>query len=183
MKYSAAIVAFAGFATAQTLNDLPQCAQQCLLNAITANGKCGVSDTTCLCNPTNFQAIVTAGTPCVLQNCGEDVAVNQVIPAAVRICQAPAGSGVATSAVRSASSAVSAAVSSAAAAASSVVGTTTSAPRAGTTRTAVVTSAVTAINGTVTATTTLVPVTVNGAAAQGPIGIAAAIALGAFAYL
>ncbi|KZL85693.1 cfem domain-containing protein, partial [Colletotrichum incanum] len=209
MKYTVAIVAFAGFSAAQTL-DVPQCAQQCLANAITANGQCTIGDAACLCNPANFQAIVTAGTPCVLQNCGADAAVNQVIPAAGRICAAVAGGAAVSSVVASASPVASGAVSSASAAASSAIRSAsaavssrassaassavssavrnissivTSAAGATTTRTAVVTSAVTTRNGTTTATTTQTPVTVNGAVVQGPIGIMAALAFGALAYL
>ncbi|KAK2031502.1 hypothetical protein LX32DRAFT_726462 [Colletotrichum zoysiae] len=199
MRYSTAIVAFVGFSAAQTLTDLPPCSQQCLLKAITDSSQCQVGNTACLCNPTNFQAIVTAATPCVLQSCGPDAAVNQVIPAATRICEA-AGGSVASSVVRSASSAISAAVSSAvvvtstrasttaSAAVSSAVGAisgpVTSTPRVPITRTSIVTSTITTTyNGTSVATTTQIPVTVNGAAAHGPIGIAAAIAIGAFAYL
>ncbi|KAK1998126.1 hypothetical protein LX36DRAFT_656888 [Colletotrichum falcatum] len=197
MKYSAVIVALAGVAAAQTVNDLPQCAQTCLLNAIRDSSQCGLTDTACLCN--NFQAILAAGTPCVAAACGAQAAVDQVFPAAARICQT-SGGGVASSAVSAASSAASAAVSSAAvsassrasAAASPAAGTAsspiTSSARAGVTRTAVVTSTVTTVyNGTrtfvATATTTQVPVTVNGAPVQGPIGLAAALALGALAYL
>ncbi|EFQ35679.1 CFEM domain-containing protein [Colletotrichum graminicola M1.001] len=200
MKYSAAIIAFAGFAAAQTFNELPPCSLQCLAKAITDDGKCQIGNTACLCNPDNFRNIFSAGTVCVLQSCGPDTAVNQVIPAATRICEAAA-----SSAVLSASSAVSAAASSAvvatstrisaaaSSAVSSAIGTIpspiTSAPRPGITRTSIVTSTVTTIyNGNLTRTTTQlpttqVPVTVNGAAVQGPIGIAAAIALGALAYL
>ncbi|KAK2053704.1 hypothetical protein LY76DRAFT_638865 [Colletotrichum caudatum] len=196
MKYSTAIFALAGFSTAQTLTDLPTCSQQCLLKAITDSSQCQVGNTACLCNPTNFQAIITAASPCVLQSCGPDAAVNQVIPAATRICEA-AGGSVASSVVRSASSAISAAASSAVVATSStaasaavssaigaISGPVTSTPRAPITRTSIVTSTVTTIyNGTSVATTTQIPVTVNGAAARGPVGIAAAIALGALAYL
>ncbi|KAK2016676.1 hypothetical protein LZ32DRAFT_644839 [Colletotrichum eremochloae] len=196
MKYSTVIVAFAGFTAAQSLNDVPECARPCLIAAI-ANTTCAPTDTACLCKPENYQAILPAATPCVVAQCGPQAAVDQVLPAAGRIC--PAGGSAASSAVQVASSAVSAAASSSAVAAttiataatsaavSSVAGTVatpvTSAPRAGITRTATITSVVTALNGTVTATTTQLPVTVNGAAAQGPIGIAAALALGALAYL
>ncbi|KAK1574505.1 uncharacterized protein LY79DRAFT_582888 [Colletotrichum navitas] len=196
MKYSTAIIAFAGFAAAQTFADLPVCARDCLSTAITANGKCQITNTACLCNPDNFKAIFSNSTVCVLQSCGSDSAVNQVIPAATSICAAVASSA----AVVSGSSAVSVAASSAvvatstrasavtSSAVSSAIGTIpspiTSAPRSGITRTSIVTSTITSMyNGNFTRSPTQVPVTVNGAAVQGPIGIAAAIALGALAYL
>ncbi|UQC79651.1 CFEM domain-containing protein [Colletotrichum lupini] len=209
MKFTAAIIAFAGLAAAQSLADVPTCAQKCLADAVTSNGKCTVGDISCLCSGANYQAIVAAGTPCVLASCGADVAVNQVLPAASKICAAVAGGGgpasAASSVVASASAAASSVVASASAAVSSIASAATSkaasaassvassasravtsaasSAAAGTTRTAVVTSATTTRNGTSTATATATPVTVNGAATQGPVGLLAALALGALAYL
>ncbi|KXH26105.1 CFEM domain-containing protein [Colletotrichum salicis] len=76
MKFSAAIIAFAGLVAAQSLADVPTCAQKCLADAVTSTGKCTAGDISCLCSPANYQAIVTAGTPCVLASCGADVAVS-----------------------------------------------------------------------------------------------------------
>uniref|UniRef100_L2G3Y4 Uncharacterized protein n=1 Tax=Colletotrichum fructicola (strain Nara gc5) TaxID=1213859 RepID=L2G3Y4_COLFN len=110
-------------------------------------------------SPANYQAIVTAGTPCVLASCGAEVAANQVLPAAGKICAAVAGAASITSRISQASASASA------------------------TRTVVVTSAVTSRNGTSTATSTVAPVTVNGANVQGPVGVLAMLAVGALAAL
>ncbi|KAK1484203.1 CFEM domain-containing protein [Colletotrichum cuscutae] len=83
MKFTAAIIAFAGLAAAQSLADVPTCAQKCLADAVTSNGKCTVGDISCLCSAANYQAIVTAGTPCVLASCGADVAVSKFITKAL----------------------------------------------------------------------------------------------------
>ncbi|KAI8231229.1 GPI-anchored CFEM domain protein [Colletotrichum sp. SAR 10_99] len=198
MKFSTAtILAVVGLVAAQ-LDGIPSCAVTCLNNAVTSTGKCQAGDVACLCSPANYQAIVTAGTPCVLASCGAEVAANQVLPAAGKICAAVAGGGgpassaaavpAVSSAVASVSSAVVASVSSRVASASSRAASITSrisqaSASASATRTVVVTSAVTSRNGTSTATSTVAPVTVNGANVQGPVGVLAMLAVGALAAL
>ncbi|KAE9574435.1 hypothetical protein CGMCC3_g9505 [Colletotrichum fructicola] len=190
MKFSAAtILAVVGLVAAQ-LDGIPSCAVTCLNNAVTSTGKCQAGDVACLCSPANYQAIVTAGTPCVLASCGAEVAANQVLPAAGKICAAvaggggPASSAAAVPAVSSAVASVSSRVASASSRAASITSRISQASAsASATRTVVVTSAVTSRNGTSTATSTVAPVTVNGANVQGPVGVLAMLAVGALAAL
>ncbi|TDZ39182.1 hypothetical protein C8035_v006317 [Colletotrichum spinosum] len=198
MRFSAAaILAAAGLAAAQ-LESVPSCALTCLNTALSAGDSCAPGNIACLCSPANFQAILTAATPCVIGSCGQDVAVNQVLPAASRLCAnlngggpATAASSAASSALVSLSSAASAAASSAVSAASSraaspsgaSVVTITSTTGAVSTRTAVVTNQITTTaNGTSPAAPTLTPITVNGAAVHGPVGALALLAAAAAAF-
>ncbi|EQB56416.1 hypothetical protein GCG54_00005854 [Colletotrichum gloeosporioides] len=199
MKFSAATILAVASLVAAQLDGIPSCAVTCLNNAVTASGKCQAGDVACLCSPANYQAIVAAGTPCVLASCGAEVAANQVLPAAGKICAAVAGGGgpassaaavpAVSSAVASVSSAVVASVSSrvasvASSRAASITSRVSQASASATgTRTVVVTSAVTSRNGTSTATSTVAPVTVNGANVQGPVGVLAMLAVGALAAL
>nr|UQJ82179.1 secretory protein [Falciphora oryzae] len=94
MKYSTALAAFAaaGLASAQSLEDVPQCARQCLGPAIKETG-CSETDVGCLCKAENREKIVSSGTGCVLQSCGQETAINEVLPAITRICENSLGGG------------------------------------------------------------------------------------------
>ncbi len=76
MKFSATIVAaiFAATAYSQSVSDLvaeiPSCAITCLATGATSVG-CGISDYECQCGP-DFEKVVSAATPCVLQKCTGD---------------------------------------------------------------------------------------------------------------
>ncbi|KAK2599225.1 hypothetical protein N8I77_010995 [Diaporthe amygdali] len=91
---------------AQDLSSIPECARTCLTDAISKDGQCQATDSACVCG--RIDALTTLATSCVLSACGQDVALNQVLPAVQTFC-ANVGSG------SSASSAVSSAASSAAA--------------------------------------------------------------------
>ncbi|GAW18354.1 hypothetical protein ANO14919_078290 [Xylariales sp. No.14919] len=87
MKYSVAALAFAAAAvSAQSLSDIPQCASSCINDARTQNTDCAADDYKCICS--NIQVLSTAATSCVLSACGQDVAINQVLPAVQQFCDA-----------------------------------------------------------------------------------------------
>ncbi|KAL8377444.1 hypothetical protein RB595_008227 [Gaeumannomyces hyphopodioides] len=92
MKYSTAFAAFtaAGLASAQGLDSVPQCARQCLGPAIKETG-CSETDVACFCKPANREKIVSAGTGCVLQSCGQEKALNEVLPAITKVCESASG--------------------------------------------------------------------------------------------
>lgn len=81
MKYSTALAAFAaaGLTSAQSLDDVPQCARQCLGPAIKDTG-CSETDVSCLCKAENRDKVISSGTPCVLQSCGQETAISTWIP-------------------------------------------------------------------------------------------------------
>ncbi|KLU85694.1 hypothetical protein MAPG_04715 [Magnaporthiopsis poae ATCC 64411] len=92
MKYSTALAAFAaaGLASAQSLNDVPQCARQCLGPVIKETG-CSETDVSCLCKAENRSKVISSGTACVVQSCGQETAINEVLPAITRICSGAGG--------------------------------------------------------------------------------------------
>ncbi|KAK3400694.1 hypothetical protein B0T20DRAFT_348409 [Sordaria brevicollis] len=91
MKFSAilSVAAAAGFAAAKTLEDyVPQCSLQCLKDAQKSATDCKEGDLPCFCILDNYHNIYDAGVSCVLLKCGNDVAVGQVLPAIVSMCEA-----------------------------------------------------------------------------------------------
>ncbi|EPS42679.1 hypothetical protein H072_3286 [Dactylellina haptotyla CBS 200.50] len=66
MKFSAVtLVAVAAVASAQSIGDIPACAQTCLLPALQATG-CSLTDFKCSCSNKSF---VTDSTACILKAC------------------------------------------------------------------------------------------------------------------
>jgi uncharacterized membrane protein len=66
MKFSAvALIAVAAVASAQSIADIPACAQTCLLPALQATG-CDLTDFNCSCSNTKF---VTDSTACIQKSC------------------------------------------------------------------------------------------------------------------
>ncbi|KAL2832676.1 hypothetical protein BJY01DRAFT_253831 [Aspergillus pseudoustus] len=89
MKLSALLaVTIATLAASQTINDVPKCALPCLDDAIKSKTSCGVKDYKCVCKEENFNKVQGAATSCVIQKCGSDVALNQVLPATKKLCAA-----------------------------------------------------------------------------------------------
>ncbi|KAM7203038.1 hypothetical protein V8F33_002386 [Rhypophila sp. PSN 637] len=87
MKYSAvALAAFVAVASAQSLEDIPACAIPCIEAGTTKATKCAIDDYECICN--SIDAIVPAATNCVLEECGNAVALNEVLPATEKFCAA-----------------------------------------------------------------------------------------------
>ena len=81
MKYFAALLAAAGVASAaaKSLSTyIPDCAVPCLTSAISAATTCkGPEDLECFCIADNYRAIYDNAVACVLQTCGEDVAIRK----------------------------------------------------------------------------------------------------------
>ncbi|TRX96055.1 hypothetical protein FHL15_003197 [Xylaria flabelliformis] len=80
------IAALVSVVSAQTWNDIPACAQPCILDAVAAVTDCGSTDYQCICAARD--TIQTQAASCVISACGLDVAVNQVIPAVNAACEA-----------------------------------------------------------------------------------------------
>lgn len=92
MKYSAAVItAILGFAVAQDISIIPECAQSCITDAISSATNCGATDYACVCK--NQNALIGAATPCVIKECGADVATGKVLPATQEFCDEVANGG------------------------------------------------------------------------------------------
>ncbi|KAK1773132.1 hypothetical protein QBC45DRAFT_340588 [Copromyces sp. CBS 386.78] len=76
-----------GLVAAQSLSEIPACAQPCITVAVTSATTCSLTDYKCWCTAANEAAIVQAGTVCVVENCGSAVAVNEVLPAVQQFCE------------------------------------------------------------------------------------------------
>ncbi|KAK9438590.1 Extracellular membrane protein, CFEM domain protein [Metarhizium brunneum] len=91
MKFLAiASLAMASLAAGQSLADLPSCALDCLNDAVKQGTTCSATDLPCICS--KFDVIQGAAAGCILSACGQDVALNEVLPATQKLC-ANAGSG------------------------------------------------------------------------------------------
>lgn len=94
MKYSTVILATVGIVSAQSPGDfIPECALECLEQAAAAVTDCGEGDYECRCEPANQSALRIEATPCVIEECGADVAIQEVLPAAEEFCEAVASGG------------------------------------------------------------------------------------------
>jgi hypothetical protein len=88
MKYSVAFVALAAVAAqAQSLADVPKCALPCLDKAIASETSCDKTDLACVCK--DFSKVRSVATSCVIDECGTDVAINEVLPATEGLCKNP----------------------------------------------------------------------------------------------
>lgn len=193
MKYSTvALAAFVAVASAQAdISIIPECARPCIEEAISKSSKCEATDYKCIC--TNVDDVVTGATTCVLEECGNAVAVNEVLPATEKFCKAVLAGGdtettVSSSAPAPASSAPAESSAPASEASSSEVPVTTSSTPASDYPTASVTltkSVVTSseaqptTSGTAAPSTTS-PVTAGAASVAGSLGL---LFLGAVAAL
>lgn len=84
MKYSFAVAALVAVVSAQSIGDVPACAVTCIDNARSSATSCSQEDVACICK--NQAALTAAGTPCVLEKCGAEKALNEVLPAVKAIC-------------------------------------------------------------------------------------------------
>ncbi|KAG8159406.1 hypothetical protein KVR01_011067 [Diaporthe batatas] len=82
-----ALSALAGLASSQCVSSIPECARDCLVVAAGSVG-CGETDYACQCTSQHQTDITTSATTCVLAACGEQVAINEVLPAADAFCSA-----------------------------------------------------------------------------------------------
>lgn len=83
MKYAFAAAALVAVAAAQS-TEVPSCAVACIDNARASATTCSKEDVACICS--NQAALSAAGTPCVLEKCGAEKALNEVLPAVKAIC-------------------------------------------------------------------------------------------------
>ncbi|QPG93958.1 hypothetical protein C2857_003800 [Epichloe festucae Fl1] len=91
MKFSAAtVLAMAAVVSAQSAADIPDCARPCLEKAVKDKTSCATTDYACICKTENFSAIRGAATSCVLEKCGTETAIGEVLPATQKLC---AGAG------------------------------------------------------------------------------------------
>ncbi|KAI9172621.1 hypothetical protein HJFPF1_02128 [Paramyrothecium foliicola] len=165
----AATAALSGFASAQDKADyLPECSLDCLNTATEQATDCSLDDAVCWCVQENYENIYDAGVACVLQACGPDRAVTEVLPAAAVFCSAASASASAATATSASSSAAVTSVASSTGASNATV---TTAP-----------STSTDSDDESATTTELTTTTEPGAAAATSyIGGAAMLALGALA--
>ncbi|KAL2134567.1 hypothetical protein VTI74DRAFT_11461 [Chaetomium olivicolor] len=91
MKYTTALLGLATLAAAAPdLSIFPSCSLECITSAVPKSTKCELTDFACVCK--NMDAVKSAATPCVVEKCGVDVAINQVLPATEKFCK-EVGSG------------------------------------------------------------------------------------------
>ncbi|KAK4128011.1 CFEM-domain-containing protein [Parathielavia appendiculata] len=84
MKYTTAVLALATAAKAQDLSVFPPCAIPCIAQAVSTSTTCFLLDFACVCR--NMDAVKASATSCVIEKCGADVALNQVLPATEKFC-------------------------------------------------------------------------------------------------
>ncbi|KAK7426625.1 hypothetical protein QQZ08_006803 [Neonectria magnoliae] len=126
MKYAFVALALAAAARAQSRDDIPKCALDCLDEGIESETSCSTTDYACVCK--DFSKVQTAATSCVIDACGADVAVNDVLPAVQALCKAiESGGGGESSAAKTSAAETSAAETSAVEETSSAAAETTSA--------------------------------------------------------
>ncbi|EHK44906.1 hypothetical protein TRIATDRAFT_171091, partial [Trichoderma atroviride IMI 206040] len=88
-----AAASVAGVVAAQSLSDyFPKCSVDCLEEATKQATSCSTTDAVCFCVQSNYEAIYNSGLACVLKDCGNDVAVDKVLPAAIQFCSAASSS-------------------------------------------------------------------------------------------
>ncbi|KAM3513163.1 hypothetical protein MY11210_003188 [Beauveria gryllotalpidicola] len=124
MKYAVVAALFA-LAAAQTSQDIPSCAKPCIDKAVKKGTSCSTTDYACICP--HMSDLSGAATGCVVEGCGADVAVGEVLPAVKALC---AAQGTATASASSSASSSSAAPSSSASATSAIPSSSASATSA-----------------------------------------------------
>lgn len=77
MKFTLALAAFVAAVYGQTVDDIPSCAIPCLDDAIENDTTCAVTDYACACQ--NFDQLEVDAAPCIIDACGEDVAISTYI--------------------------------------------------------------------------------------------------------
>lgn len=71
MKITAiAVLAFASAVLAQSSNDIPECARDCISNSTKAVTDCAINDYGCACQEDNFKKIQHDSSNCVVYSCG-----------------------------------------------------------------------------------------------------------------
>ncbi|OLN96865.1 hypothetical protein CCHL11_02311 [Colletotrichum chlorophyti] len=182
MKYSYVLAALVGLVAAQVdPTIIPECARDCLTQAVSSASSCTPGDYACTCVPETQDKIKTAATPCVLSACGAQVAISEVLPASAKLCAAAAAAGGSASSAAASSAAASVSIPTSASGSASLPFTTSvtavvSSSAAATTRAAG--NGTAATTAATTPTTSAVPA---GAGALTPVGGLVMLALGALA--
>ncbi|KAK4191278.1 hypothetical protein QBC35DRAFT_471018 [Podospora australis] len=94
MKYSTAtlLLAVATAVSAQDISLFPSCSLPCILDGISSTPCTDQTDFACVCQ--NKDALIKAATNCVIEACGVETALNEVLPATDEFCaQVGSGSG------------------------------------------------------------------------------------------
>ncbi|CAM1509567.1 Fc.00g033060.m01.CDS01 [Cosmosporella sp. VM-42] len=85
MKLTAlTVINFAALVNAQSGSDIPECAQTCIDDSVQKTTSCATDNLACICK--NMDAIKGDAIACVLKACGQDVALNKVLPAIKELC-------------------------------------------------------------------------------------------------
>ncbi|SPO02442.1 uncharacterized protein DNG_05115 [Cephalotrichum gorgonifer] len=93
MKSITLLITVTAVAAAQKATDyFPECSIDCLEESVSAVSDCSFDDAWCICVQSTYEAITAHGTSCVMQACGSDVAVGEVLPAAIPYCEAATAS-------------------------------------------------------------------------------------------
>ncbi|KAJ4165458.1 hypothetical protein LMH87_007090 [Akanthomyces muscarius] len=71
---------------------LPECSLKCLDDATQKVTNCALDDAVCWCVQKNYEDIYNQGVACVLDACGSDKAIKQVLPGAAKFCAAATAS-------------------------------------------------------------------------------------------
>ncbi|KXH37511.1 hypothetical protein CSAL01_12778 [Colletotrichum salicis] len=183
MKYSYILLATAGLAVAQQkfTDVVPKCSIDCLTKAVKDSTKCSsIDDSACICEADNYRSIYTVGVNCVLQACGSDVAMGQLLPAAGKFCREVTG-GASAPPVDSASASASAVVSSAIASLSSAAASASTAASNATASISITATPTAGASGTAaTATTASQTGAAPALASMGALGMVALGGLAAF---
>ncbi|KAJ6444565.1 CFEM domain-containing protein [Purpureocillium lavendulum] len=88
-SFAVVTLALASLVAAQSRSDIPSCALPCLDDAVKASTSCATDDFSCIC--ASMDKVQGAAAGCILSKCGQDKALNEVLPAAKKLCaNAPA---------------------------------------------------------------------------------------------
>jgi len=72
--FSVVALALATMASAQSLADIPSCAQTCIKDAVKQATSCDVADVACVC--AEMDKVQSAAVGCILAGCGQDKAIS-----------------------------------------------------------------------------------------------------------
>ncbi|KAL8282477.1 hypothetical protein RB597_009948 [Gaeumannomyces tritici] len=90
------LAASAALVAAQDIKPfIPQCSHKCLQDAASSASTCKIEplDGKCVCAPATFEKVSGAAVGCVLQACGQEVALGQVLPGVQKYCEAALAGG------------------------------------------------------------------------------------------
>ncbi|PHH75850.1 hypothetical protein CDD80_2015 [Ophiocordyceps camponoti-rufipedis] len=71
-------------ASADSLSNIPPCAQSCVRDAVTGHTQCDLDSLSCICN--SVKTVLPTAAECVIENCTTDQIFNEVLPNAFQTC-------------------------------------------------------------------------------------------------